>query len=69
MIRISLRQSWKIDGGEVHGVDERLVQALAAIEATGSINQAALKLHLSYRFLWGLLLRWGQLLGAPLVSP
>lgn len=67
MIRISLRQSWKIDGGEVHGVDERLVQALAAIEATGSINQAALKLHLSYRFLWGLLLRWGQLLGAPLV--
>lgn len=65
MIRIKLSQQWATKDGEVD-LDTRLLPALDAIQATGSVSQAAIQLKVSYRFLWGLILRWSDLLGSPL---
>jgi molybdate transport repressor ModE-like protein len=66
MIRIKLVQQWTTRSEGTQVLDERLLPALEAIQHTGSISQAANTLGVSYRFLWGLLLRWGNLLGSPL---
>ena len=66
MIRIKLVQQWTTTNAGPIDLDERLLPALEAIQATGSISKAATKLEVSYRFLWGLILRWGDLLGSSL---
>jgi molybdate transport repressor ModE-like protein len=66
MIRIKLQQQWTTKNGGPMDLDARLLPALEAIQSTGSVSQAAILLKVSYRFLWGLILRWGDLLGSPL---
>ena len=66
MIRIRLVQQWTTGTEGALDLDQRLLPALEAIQHTGSVSQAANTLGVSYRFLWGLLLRWGHLLGSPL---
>jgi molybdate transport repressor ModE-like protein len=66
MIQIKLVQRWTTTKDGALDLDERLLPALEAIQTTGSISQASTKLGVSYRFLWGLILRWGDLLGSSL---
>ncbi len=68
MIRIKLLQQWTTKNDGLIDLDSRLLPALEAIQASGSISQAAIRLQVSYRFLWGLILRWGDLLGSPLAQ-
>jgi molybdate transport repressor ModE-like protein len=68
MIRIKLLQQWMTKNDGLMDLDARLLRALDAIQATGSVSQAAIRLKVSYRFLWGLILRWGVMLGSPLVQ-
>jgi molybdate transport repressor ModE-like protein len=66
MIRIKLQQQWTTKNNGLMDLDARLLPALEAIQTTGSVSQAAIRLKVSYRFLWGLILRWGDMLGSPL---
>lgn len=68
MIRIKLVQQWTTANAGALDLDARLLPGLEAIQSTGSIGQAARKMGVSYRFLWGLILRWGELLGSPLAK-
>jgi molybdate transport repressor ModE-like protein len=68
MIQIKLLQQWTTKNDGLIDLDSRLLPALEAIQATGSVSQAAIRLQVSYRFLWGLILRWGDLLGSPLAQ-
>jgi len=55
---------------QVHGVDldPRVLEVLRAIARVGSLNQAIQDVGLSYRHAWGLLGRYENLLGQPLVT-
>lgn len=48
-------------------IDNPLFDLLSALAEAGSIQQAALRLGLSYRHLWGSLKNWEATLGEPLV--
>ena len=55
---------------QVHGVelDPRVLEVLRSIARLGSLSQAIQEVGLSYRHAWGLLGRYENLLGQPLVT-
>ena len=61
--------SWLSPPDVESGADRPLLELLAGIRAHGSIAGAAKAARLSYRHAWGMLSRWEQLLGRPVVVP
>jgi molybdate transport repressor ModE-like protein len=53
--------------GEQHKIDKLLFEMLEAVQTEGSLRKATMKIEVSYRYAWGLLNKWENLLGQPLV--
>lgn len=65
---IKLQFNWQItQGADSTAVDTVLFDLLEAVQTTGSLKSATNKVGVSYRFAWGLLHKWEQILGQPLV--
>lgn len=63
-MKTRLTLNWQIDH---HQLDPVLFTLLDGIERFGSLQQATKHAKVSYRFAWGLLNKWQQQLGEPLV--
>ena len=66
-MNINLSFNWQITQTEQHDINPLLFPLLAAVSQLGSLRHATEKLKVSYRFAWGLLAKWEELLGQPLV--
>jgi len=65
---IKIKFHWQLSQqGDVHNIDTVLFKMLEAVQAQGSLKKATDKVQVSYRFAWGLLNKWENLLGQPLV--
>lgn len=51
-----------------HALDPLLLHLLAAINEHGALQQAARQLNVSYRHAWGLMEKWQQVFGLPLIE-
>lgn len=68
IMNIEFNIGWKItESTKQQVVDPILFELLAAIQQQGALKRATEKIKVSYRFAWGLLKKWEQLLGQPLV--
>ena len=67
MLRIKLAYTFAPSGGLRAQLDNPLFEILSAIHASGSVGQAAARLQLSYRHVWGELKRWEAALAAELI--
>jgi molybdate transport repressor ModE-like protein len=65
IMEIKLKFSWKISQQDV---DPILLHLLELIQQKGSLQQAVKKANVSYRFAWGLLHKWQEILDQPLVK-
>jgi len=59
---------WHIDLHGQHKLEPTLFKLLDAIAEKGSLKKATEQLGVSYRFAWGLLGKWEQRFGQPLVT-
>lgn len=66
-MNIELTLNWQINQSEQQNIDPVLFPLLTAIYHLGSLRRATDEINVSYRFAWGLLAKWEQLLGMPLV--
>lgn len=66
-MNIQLSLNWQITQAEQQNIDPILFPLLTAIQDFGSLRRAADEVKVSYRFAWGLLAKWEQSLGQPLV--
>ena len=65
---IKINFHWQLaHHGETYNIDSVLFQMLEAVQTEGSLKKATDKIGVSYRFAWGLLNKWQDLLGQPLV--
>ncbi len=60
--------NWQITLQAQHKLDPVLFSLLKSIDELGSLKQATDQIGVSYRFAWGLLNKWQDLLGQPLVE-
>lgn len=67
IMNIELTLNWQINQSEQQNIDPVLFPLLTAIDHLGSLRRATDEVKVSYRFAWGLLAKWEQLLGKPLV--
>jgi putative molybdopterin biosynthesis protein len=67
MFRVKVNCSWFLDREIPEELDGPLFPLLQAIRDTGSIGKSAKLVGFSYRYAWGLVGKWQQLLGQPLV--
>jgi len=58
---------WQLSQADNQKIDPQLFSLLEAIQQLGSLKKATEKIHVSYRFSWGLLTKWNEYLGQPLV--
>ncbi len=69
MIDVGLRAVWRVrKGEEERELDQMLIALLEALGQSGKLTQAAKATGISYRHAWNLIERWGEFLGAPLVT-
>ncbi|HTP94745.1 MAG TPA: substrate-binding domain-containing protein [Burkholderiales bacterium] len=68
MLDVKLGCSWSIGRPVAQPLEAGLFRLLEAIARSGSLNQAARAIGLSYRHAWGLLRKWSRQLGEPLVQ-
>lgn len=67
-MNIQIHFLWKIHlNDETISIEPLVFELLVAIEDLGSLQQAAARCHTSYRHAWGLMEKWHELLGSPLV--
>lgn len=64
IMEIKLNFNWQI---AQHSVDPVVFQLLSEIQRQGSLQQAIKQAGVSYRFAWGLLNKWQEVIGQPLV--
>jgi len=64
IMEIKLNFNWQI---AQHDIDPVLFQLLNEIQRQGSLQQATKQAGVSYRFAWGLLNKWQETIGQPLV--
>lgn len=64
--QIELNWWWK-NTGHRQPIDPLLIKLLAAIDSYGSLQQAARHCQVSYRHAWGLMEKWQDLFGLPLI--
>ena len=67
-MEINFDLNWQINHQGQHQLDPILFALLQAIDELGSLKQATDHIGVSYRFAWGLLNKWQDLLGQPLVD-
>ncbi len=67
MLHVKLAYTFARAGGLRMQLENPLFDILSAIHATGSVGQAATRLALSYRHVWGELKRWEATLDAGLI--
>ena len=67
MLHVKLAYTFARDGGMRLQLENPLFDILSAIHASGSVGQAAARLQLSYRHVWGELKRWEATLDAGLI--
>lgn len=69
MIDVDLRAVWRIrKDNDERELDQMLITLLEALGQSGKLTQAAKATGISYRHAWNLIERWGDFLGAPLVT-
>ncbi len=69
MIDVDLRAVWRIrKDNDERELDQMLITLLEALGQSGKLTQAAKATGISYRHAWNLIERWGEFLGAPLVT-
>lgn len=66
-MNIKLTFNWQITQSDQQDIDPVLFSLLSEIQHLGSLKRATDKVNVSYRFAWGLLGKWENLLGQPLV--
>ncbi len=67
IMNIQLSLNWQITQSEQYNIDPVLFPLLTAIHDLGSLKSATDEVKVSYRFAWGLLAKWQEFLGQPLV--
>jgi putative molybdopterin biosynthesis protein len=67
MFRVKVNCAWFLDRETPEELDGPLFPLLQAIRDTGSIGKSAKLVGFSYRYAWGLVGKWQELLGQPLV--
>ncbi len=67
-MHISFRLRWFYGDKDKHAIEEALLRLLEAIREQGSLKRAAKEIRLSYRHAWGLLKKWENEFGSPLVT-
>ncbi len=68
-MKLELLPRWRwSDADRVVELEPRLLALLAAIGRGASLRTAAAEVGVSYRHAWGMLGRWGERFGAPLVT-
>lgn len=61
--------NWQIQtDSEYHALEPLLLNLLAAIAEHGALQPAAKQVNVSYRHAWGLMEKWQQLFGLPLIE-
>src|SRR5258706_3027085 len=68
MLQVTLECAWSLGRDSPVALDAVLLPLLRAIERSGSLARAAQETGLSYRHLWGLIGKWSDRLGEPLVT-
>lgn len=68
MIKVNLQYEWTPAPGRGHVLDPILFRVLQAIAGGGSLAEAARNLGLSYRHVWGLVGKWENVFGRPVVE-
>lgn len=69
MIQVDLRAVWRVNvRGVERELDEMLIAVLGGVERTGRLGGATADAKISYRHAYNLVKRWGEFLGAPLVT-
>jgi putative molybdopterin biosynthesis protein len=68
MLQVKLECAWSLGRDSPVALDAVLLPLLGAIERSGSLARAAQETGLSYRHLWGLIGKWSDRLGEPLVT-
>ena len=66
MIQVKLNCRWQLGNLHAQQDEPQIFRLLEAIHRTGSLNQAAPVIGLSYRHLWNLIGKWSEVLGQPL---
>jgi putative molybdopterin biosynthesis protein len=67
MFQVKLNCSWFLERDIPQALDGPLFPLLQAIRDCGSLGKAAKQIGTSYRYAWGLVGKWQDLLGQPLV--
>lgn len=66
---IKLKFSWQLDDRDTHTqIEPVLFDLLEAIQTEGSLKKATDKVTVSYRYAWGMLNKWQEMFGQPLVQ-
>lgn len=68
MLHVKLAYTFDRQAGVRSQLDNPLFDILSAVHATGSVGQAAARLQLSYRHVWGELKKWETVLAASLIA-
>ncbi|MBA2350694.1 MAG: substrate-binding domain-containing protein [Burkholderiales bacterium] len=68
MATVEFNYSWLPGQTRRKQQDELLFNALRAIHNTGSVQHGAREIGLSYRHVWGMLIKWQAMLNEPLVT-
>ncbi len=67
IMKFSIHLAWQLAQPISQPIDPRLFTLLSAINEKGALTKAAKDMAVSYRFAWGLLSKWEQICGQPLV--
>jgi len=68
MIKIRLQYEWQPQPGRGAVVNAVLFDVLYAVHETGLLAEAARRVGMSYRHVWGLMGKWERIFGRPLVA-
>lgn len=67
-MHISFSINWHFGKSAEHNLEAEFLPLLAAVQKSGSLKQATVIIGVSYRHAWGLLKKWEERFGAPLVK-
>ncbi len=68
MIKVHLQYEWTPSPGCGHALDAALFRVLHEVAGTGSLAEAARRLGVSYRHVWGLVGKWDRAFGRPVIE-
>ena len=68
LIKVNLHYEWTPAPGEAHALDATLFRVLHEVADCGSLAEAARRLGVSYRHVWGLVGKWDRIFGRPVVE-